>query len=92
MPWGKYKGVRIRLLPNDYLSWLTTTDILKARRWGWLRESLLAELRFRGFNVGVAVDVDVDVDVNVPLDVDEGGDVDGGIGRVKRRFRFKSDT
>lgn len=23
MPWGKFKGVRVRLLPDDYLSWLT---------------------------------------------------------------------
>lgn len=47
IPFGQYKGVRIRLLPDDYLSWLTT--FLVDPNWHWLRESVLAELRFRGF-------------------------------------------
>jgi uncharacterized protein (DUF3820 family) len=51
MPWGKYRGVRIRCLPDDYLSWLTTSAVKEGSRWWWLRESLLAELRFRGLNV-----------------------------------------
>lgn len=54
MPWGKHKGTRIRLLPDAYLSWLTTTSILKEKRWGWLAESLLAELRFRGLRADLA--------------------------------------
>jgi uncharacterized protein (DUF3820 family) len=48
MPFGKWKGVRIALLPNDYLSWLTTTFVATSPEWGWLRESLAAELRHRG--------------------------------------------
>ena len=51
MPFGKWKGVRIRLLPDDYLSWLTTTDLIKAPKWKWLRDSLISELEFRGMNV-----------------------------------------
>jgi len=48
MPWGKWKGVQISLLPNDYISFLTTTSILDDPRWNWLKQSLLAELRHRG--------------------------------------------
>jgi uncharacterized protein (DUF3820 family) len=51
MPWGKFKGVRISLVPDDYLSFLTTTCILSDPKWDWLRESLLAELRHRGLRV-----------------------------------------
>jgi hypothetical protein len=29
MPWDKHKGVRIKLLSDAYLSFLTTTSILK---------------------------------------------------------------
>jgi uncharacterized protein (DUF3820 family) len=54
LPWGKYKGVRIRLVPDDYLSFLTTTVILQDSKWDWLRESLLAELRHRGFRADLA--------------------------------------
>jgi hypothetical protein len=48
MPWGKYRGVRISLLPDSYVSFLTTTVIISDPKWDWLKESLLAELRFRG--------------------------------------------
>jgi len=48
MPWGKYKGVRISLIPNPYLSFLTTTHVMTAPEWAWLKDSLLAELRHRG--------------------------------------------
>ena len=54
MPFGKYKGVRIRLIPDDYLSWLTSTDIIVSPRWNWLKESLMAELRFRGLRADLA--------------------------------------
>lgn len=54
MPWGKFKGVRIRLLPDDYVSWLTTTDIVKAAQWRWLKDSLIAELKFRGLRYDLA--------------------------------------
>lgn len=62
MPWGKYRGVRLRLVPDDYLSWLTTTTILKADRWKWLRDSLLAELKFRGFNMEKVSEADVETE------------------------------
>lgn len=51
MPWGKFKGIRIRLIPVEYLSWLTTTTIMTAPQWRWLRDSILSELRFQGLNV-----------------------------------------
>jgi uncharacterized protein (DUF3820 family) len=54
MPWGKWKNVRVRLLPDDYLSWLTTTPILKEPRWRWLKDSLIAELEFRGLRADLA--------------------------------------
>ncbi len=47
MPFGKYRGVRIRLLPDNYLSWLTTSAIMTNPQWWWLRESLIAELKYR---------------------------------------------
>jgi uncharacterized protein (DUF3820 family) len=48
LPFGKYKGVVVRQLPDDYLSYLADWDGLKEARWNWLRESIMAELRFRG--------------------------------------------
>lgn len=54
MPFGKFKGVRIRLIPNDYLSWLTTSDVVKAAQWKWLKDSLMAELRYRGLRADLA--------------------------------------
>jgi uncharacterized protein (DUF3820 family) len=51
MPWGKFKGVRIRMLPDDYLSWLTTSVMMTDQRWWWLKQSLFAEIKFRGLNV-----------------------------------------
>lgn len=83
MPWGKYKGVRIRLLPDDYLSWLTTTDLIKNTgkyyntrdRWRWLRDSLIAELKFRGYNVESVLVPDPKI-------------VTEETSRVRRKFRF----
>jgi hypothetical protein len=54
MPFGKYKGVRIRLLPDAYLSWLSSFAALKDPSWWWLKESLHAELRFRGLREDLA--------------------------------------
>lgn len=54
MPWGKWKGTRIRLLPDSYISFLTTTAIMKEEKWWWLRESLIAELKFRGLRHDLA--------------------------------------
>jgi uncharacterized protein (DUF3820 family) len=50
MPFGKYKGVRIRLIPDDYLSWLTTAPMMRTPQWNWLWDSLISELKYRGLN------------------------------------------
>lgn len=58
IPFGKYKGVRIRLLPDDYLSFLTTLNLIRDPKWKWLLDSLLAELSFRGLNAELALSDD----------------------------------
>jgi hypothetical protein len=69
MPWGKFRGVRIRLLPDDYLSWLTTAPMLRDEaRWKWLWDSVIAELKFRGLNYEAAA-TDDPVVPDVPLPV-----------------------
>jgi uncharacterized protein (DUF3820 family) len=54
MPWGKYRGCRIRLLPDAYLSWLSGWTVLRSPKWKWLHDSLLAELKFRGLRADLA--------------------------------------
>lgn len=54
MPWGKHKGTRLRLIPNEYLSWLTTTFVMRAPEWRWLKDSLIAELKFRDLRYDLA--------------------------------------
>lgn len=55
MPWGKYRGVRIRLIPSDYLSWLTTAPMMRDEpRWKWLWDSVISELKFRGLKFELA--------------------------------------
>jgi hypothetical protein len=55
MPWGKYQGVRVRHLPDDYLSWLYDMMVSKAKdeewnkAWAWLKEAVQWEMRRRGF-------------------------------------------
>lgn len=66
MPWGKYRGVRIRLLPDSYLSFMTESPILLDAKWWWLKESLLAELRFRGLREDLADTVDAPVEIEEP--------------------------
>jgi hypothetical protein len=39
MPFGRYKGQAIADLPDDYLEWLATIDLLP-----WLEDLVLAEL------------------------------------------------
>ena len=58
MPWGKYKGVRIRLIPDHYLSWLTTLPQMRVPEWKWLYTSVLAELRSRDLRADLASTVD----------------------------------
>jgi uncharacterized protein (DUF3820 family) len=63
IPFGKYKGVRIRLLPDDYLSWLTTAAMMRDPKWKWLYDSLIAELKFRGLNWEMAATEDPAVEI-----------------------------
>lgn len=61
VPFGKYKGVRIRLIPDNYLSWLTSAKMMRDPRWKWLRDSLVSELKFRGMRYDLADTEDVPV-------------------------------
>ena len=76
IPFGKYKGVRIRLLPDAYLSWLTTAPMLRDQKWWWLKESLIAELRFRGLRHDLADTPDQPAAEPAPLV------------KASRKFRF----
>lgn len=76
MPFGKFKGVRIRLIPDAYLSWMTTA--LKDQKWWWIRESLIAELKFRGLRADLA-----DTPEPTPIPV---------LGARIRKFRLGQET
>jgi uncharacterized protein (DUF3820 family) len=54
IPFGKYRGCRIRVLPDAYLSWLSGWNVLQNREWKWLHDSLIAELEFRGLRGDLA--------------------------------------
>jgi hypothetical protein len=41
--------------PDDYLSFLTTLNLIRDPKWTWLRDSLLAELSFRGLKAELAL-------------------------------------
>lgn len=72
MPFGKYRGVQVRLIPDSYLSWLSEKFAensqcaveegsheglnLNNPKWEWLRQSVLSELKHRGFNVDPLVE------------------------------------
>jgi hypothetical protein len=43
MPFGKHKGVDIKLVPIDYLQWLLKSDIQ------WIHDDVRAEIKRRGF-------------------------------------------
>ena len=77
IPFGKYKGVRVRLLPDDYLSWLTTAPMIRAAKWKWLRDSLIAELEYRGLRADLAETDEPEIDIPEVKD------------RPKRKFRFE---
>jgi uncharacterized protein (DUF3820 family) len=68
MPWGKFRGVRIRLLPDSYLSWLTTAPMMRDPQWRWLWESLIAELKWRGLRYDLAHTEEPVVDVPLPVE------------------------
>ena len=54
MPWGKYRGVRVRHIPDGYLSWLAGLN-LDPKFW-WLRASIAKEMGARGFRSDVVED------------------------------------
>jgi uncharacterized protein (DUF3820 family) len=54
MPFGKYKNCRLRVLPDEYLSWLSGWDVMQKPEWKWLHDSLIAELDFRGLRADLA--------------------------------------
>lgn len=67
MPWGRFRGVRIRLIPDDYLSWLCTTPMLRDEaRWKWLRDSVISELKFRGLRYDLAETDEPGVEIPEP--------------------------
>lgn len=66
LPFGKYRGVRIRLVPDDYLSWLTTAPMMRDEKWRWLYDSLISELKWRGLRYDLARTEDVPVETPVP--------------------------
>ena len=51
MPFGKYRGVQIRNVPDVYLSWLINQDWMMLEQWRWLAESIAAEFRHRGLHL-----------------------------------------
>jgi len=67
IPFGKYKNVRIILLPSDYLSWLTTAPMMRQAQWKWLWDSVIAELKFRGLNYELAATDDPPPIVSMPV-------------------------
>lgn len=66
MPFGKWKGCRIRVLPDPYLSWLSGWEVLRLPKWKWLHDSLIAELDFRGLRADLADTADPP---SAPVDV-----------------------
>jgi len=58
IPFGKYKGCRLRLLPDSYLSFLTGLKLMRDPKWGWLMQSVIAELKWRGLRYDLAVTPD----------------------------------
>ena len=58
IPFGKkYRGVRVRLCPDDYLSWLSgwlSEDEGRSQKFRWLLDSIVAELSFRGLRGDLA--------------------------------------
>lgn len=67
IPFGKFKGCRLRNLPSDYLSFLTRLPMMRDDRWKWLKDSLYAELEFRGMNVVGSELEDADQSREVPV-------------------------
>ena len=66
IPFGKYKGCRIRLLPDDYLSWLTTAPMMRDPKWKWLWDSLISELKYRGLKYELAETPDPPIEQPAP--------------------------
>lgn len=54
MPFGKYKGLKIRHIPESYLSWLISEPFMADSKWHWLVESIAAEFRHRDLRFELA--------------------------------------
>lgn len=66
IPFGKrWKGVEVRNVPSDYLSYLTGWEGFADPQWGWLKESVIAELKFRGMVVDF-VDPEPSMQIELP--------------------------
>ena len=51
MPFGKYKGVHVRNVPDVYLSWLVNQEWIREPKWRWLAESIAAEFKHRDLHL-----------------------------------------
>jgi len=62
MPFGKYRGVAVRHLPDAYLSWLGDALANDTRgsgtTWNWLLASVVAEMKHRGMHVNFDLPVE----------------------------------
>ena len=63
---GRYKGCRVRTLPDDYLSFLTSLDLMKDPKWKWLLTSVLKEMEFRGLRADLAITNEPEIDIPAP--------------------------
>jgi len=89
MPWGKWKRVRVSLLPDDYLSFLTTLPMLRTEQWTWLWDSILSELRFRGLRADIVDNEEMGGEVPAPVAIQEELEMDEPAKlKAKRGYRF----
>lgn len=88
MPWGKWKGIPVCRLPDEYLCWLSTADVLELEPWGWLKASIEAELKFRGFSVRVIDEPMMKKQIEVTVVKKARKVPDEEPSRVRRKFRF----
>jgi uncharacterized protein (DUF3820 family) len=79
IPFGKYKGVAVRHLPDAYLSWIIDSDVVRLPEWRWLRDSMVKELKARGLKHERANQPDEpEADPEPP--------------RARRKFRFEGGS
>ena len=54
------------MIPDDYLSWLSTSIVMTDPKWTWLKDSLIAELKHRGFKYEQAQQSDPEIIIPDP--------------------------